>query len=65
MRSAELLVKTLADDLAIANDHAADHRVRFDGALTMQGQRECVGHVPVIVVRAACQVRALGLEAGG
>ncbi len=31
--AAKLLVPTLADDLAVADDHAADHRVGLDGTL--------------------------------
>ena len=30
---AEFLVPPLGDDLAVADDHAADHRVRLDGLL--------------------------------
>ena len=54
VRSAELLVTSFADDLAVAHDHAADHRVRLDGALAAHGQRQRLGHVAVVVVGAAC-----------
>ena len=40
MRAAELFVPAFADDLAVLNDHAADHRVRLDRALAARGERE-------------------------
>ena len=38
MRAAELPVPSFADDFAIANDRAADQRIRLDVAQTARGQ---------------------------
>jgi hypothetical protein len=40
MGAAEMLVPPFTHNLAIANDHATDHRIRFDRALTAHSERE-------------------------
>ena len=60
-----MLVPTFADDLAVAHDHAADHRVRLNGALAARSEREGVRHVADVVVVAACQVTGLGVRDWG
>ena len=63
MRAAKWFVKSLANDFAVAHDHAADHRVRLNGSLTSHRQSERLGHERIIVIRAACHV-IKGLGAG-
>ena len=44
MRAAESLMPAFADDFAVANDDAADHRVRLDVSLATRRQFERAGH---------------------
>ena len=44
MRAAEFLVPTFADHRAVANNHAADHRIGLDVALAAGGQLKRPGH---------------------
>ena len=57
MRAAESFVPAFADDFAVANDHAADHRVRLNGSQAARGERERMSHVAFVVVGAACHSR--------
>ena len=54
MRTTERIMPTFAHDLAVLNDHAADHWVRLDRTLAARGERERVRHVADVVVVAAC-----------
>ena len=60
-----MLVPAFAHDLAILNDHAADHRVRFDRTLAARSERERVRHVADVVVVAACHDKFLPLSQEG
>ncbi len=48
MVAAESLVPSFADDAIGADEHAADHRIRLDKALTAHRQFERPAHVPQI-----------------
>ena len=48
MGPAEMTVIPLTDQLAVANQDATDHRIRFDSALTPLGQFKCQPHPMVI-----------------
>src|SRR6476660_4318276 len=65
MRATKMLVPTFAHNLAVPHNHAADHRVRLDGALAARGEREGVRHVADVVVVAACHDRFLPLVQDG
>jgi hypothetical protein len=54
VRPPESLMTTFADDLAIANEHTANHWVRFNKTLAARGNRECSGHETVVICIAAC-----------
>jgi hypothetical protein len=54
MRRAESLVKTVAHNLTVADDHAADHRVGLDESFALRGQRQRQRHIAIVFVRAAC-----------
>ena len=50
MRAAVALVETLADDGAVMNDDCANHRIRGNGATTLLGKLERVGHECLVAI---------------
>ena len=68
VRSAESFVESLADDFAVADDDAADHRVRLDESQPPGRQRQRVIQIAVVVTSAVCHVSGIagydGVQSG-